>query len=73
MSVGAPPRPTNLAIGTRIAMRSKHLFRLGREVARFGAEQQLWWFVPLVTVILLLALAVTATTSALPVAVYTLF
>ncbi|QXC60283.1 hypothetical protein KSP35_18385 [Aquihabitans sp. G128] len=62
-----------LPLATRTGLRFKHGLRLAREVSRFGAEQRLWWFVPLVTIVLLFALAVTATTSALPVAVYTLF
>jgi len=71
-SPGARPGH-GLPLGTRTGLRLKHGFRLAREVSRFGAEQRLWWFVPLVTIVLLFALAVTATTSALPVAVYTLF
>ncbi len=66
------PAPT-LGLGTRIPLRLKHALRLGREVSRFGAEQRLWWLVPFVTIVMLIALAVTTTTSTLPVAVYALF
>lgn len=62
-----------LALSTRMAMRARHGFRLAREVSRYGAEQRLWWLVPVVTIILVFALAVTTTTTALPVAVYALF
>jgi hypothetical protein len=58
---------------TRSGLRLKHAARLGRDVVRFGAQQRLWWFVPLIVVLMLLALAVTTTTTAVPVAVYTLF
>ncbi|HWJ63286.1 MAG TPA: DUF5989 family protein [Acidimicrobiales bacterium] len=58
---------------TRSGLRLKHSVRLGRDVARFGVQQRLWWFLPLIIVLMLLALAVTTTTTAVPVAVYTLF
>jgi hypothetical protein len=51
----------------------KHAARLGRDVRRHGAEQQLWWLFPAIVVLALFAIAITTTTAALPVAVYTLF
>lgn len=62
-----------LSFSTRAGLRLRHAGRLGRDVARFGAQQRLWWFIPLIAVLMLLALAVTTTTTAVPVAVYTLF
>lgn len=71
----APPtvsvRP--MGIGTRARMRVRHTGRLGREVARYGAQQGAWWLIPVVTIMVLFAAAITTTTTALPVAVYTLF
>jgi len=58
---------------TRAGLRLKHTGLLGREVARFAGDHRLWWLLPLVVVIMLFAVAVSATTTALPVAVYTLF
>ncbi len=69
-----PTRPGHrLRLGTRALMRTRHGFRLAREVSRYGVEQRLWWLVPVVTLIVVFAIAVTTTTTALPVAVYTLF
>lgn len=65
--------PRRLGMGARILMRTRHGVRLGREVSRYASEQGMWWLVPAVTVIALFALAVTTTTSAVPVAVYVLF
>lgn len=71
----SPTTPTGapLSLGLRTGLRLKHAVRLSREVSRYGAEQRMWWLVPVVTVMVLFALAVTATTSALPVTVYALF
>lgn len=65
----AEPLPWSL----RARLRMKHAVRLGRDVRRHGAEQQLWWLFPAIIVLLLFAVAITTTTAALPVAVYTLF
>ena len=62
-----------LSFATRAGMRLRHSGRLGRDVLRFGAQQRLWWLVPMILVLMLLALAITTTTTAVPVAVYTLF
>ena len=69
----AGPNDPGLTLPTRVGLRFKHAGRLGRDVARFGAQQRIWWFVPLIVVLMLLALAITTTTAAVPVAVYTLF
>lgn len=70
---GEAPLAVPLSWPERARLRAKHAARLGRDVRRHGAEQQLWWLFPAIVVFVLFALAVTATTSALPVAVYTLF
>jgi len=62
-----------LGWGTRSVLRVKHSLRLSREVSRYASEQRIWWLVPVATVMALFALAVTTTTSALPVTVYALF
>lgn len=54
-------------------LRLKHAVRLAREITRFALVNRVWWFVPLLTVLFLITLAVTATQSVVPVAVYTLF
>ena len=42
-------------------------------MARFSAEQRLWWLVPVIALVMVMAMAVSTTTTVLPVAVYTLF
>lgn len=54
-------------------LRLKHLGRLTRDVTRFALVNRVWWFVPLLTLMFLIALAVTTTQAVVPVAVYTLF
>ncbi len=54
-------------------MRLKHGTQLGRQVASLASAQRMWWLLPLVAVMVLFAAAITGTTTALPVAVYTLF
>lgn len=54
-------------------MRARHAVRLGRDVSRYGTQQQLWWLLPVVVILVLLAVAITTTTVAVPVAVYALF
>lgn len=51
----------------------KHLFRLSRDIGRFAVVNRVWWFVPMMAFLLLVALAVTTTQAVVPVAVYTLF
>lgn len=58
---------------TRIRLRLRHTLRLSREVLQFAALNRVWWFVPLMVLLGLVALAVTATQAVVPVAVYTLF
>lgn len=67
------PTPVALGWGTRSRLRAKHAWRLIHEIRAHGADQRLWWLLPVAVLLLLLALAVTTTTTALPVAVYTLF
>lgn len=62
-----------VSFGDRAAMRVRHAGRLALDVTRFGVQQRLWWFIPMVLVLMLLAMAITTTTTAVPVAVYTLF
>ena len=54
-------------------LRLKHLFRLSRDVARFALVNRVWWFVPMMVLLGLIALAVSTTQAVVPVAVYTLF
>lgn len=56
-----------------MALRLKHLLLLAREVGRFAALNRMWWFVPMMALLALVALAVTTTQAVVPVAVYTLF
>lgn len=72
-TVGQGRGAIGLGWGTRSLLRVKHSVRLSREVSRYASEQRIWWLVPVVTVMALFALAVTTTTSALPVTVYALF
>lgn len=66
-------RRASLGLGTRVVMRARHSVRLARDVSRFASAHGLWWLVPVVVVVGLFGLAVTTTTTVLPVAVYTLF
>lgn len=54
-------------------LRLKHLWRLSRDVTRFAVLNRIWWFVPVMALLGLIALAVTTTQTVVPVAVYTLF
>jgi len=54
-------------------LRLKHFFLLAREVGRFAAVNRMWWFIPMMALLALVALAVTTTQAVVPVAVYTLF
>lgn len=71
--VATPLTARPLGFGTRVQLRVRHAGRLGREVVRYGAQQRLWWLIPVVTIMALFAAAITTTTTALPVAVYALF
>lgn len=51
----------------------KHLLRLARDVGRFGVVNRVWWFIPMMVLLGLIALMVTTTQAVVPVAVYTLF
>jgi len=56
-----------------MTLRLKHLVRLSRDVARFAVLNRVWWFVPMMALLGLIAIAVTTTQAVVPVAVYTLF
>ncbi|MCX6525950.1 MAG: DUF5989 family protein [Actinobacteria bacterium] len=54
-------------------LRLKHLIRLCRETASFALVNRVWWFIPLMVLLGLIAVAVATTQAVVPVAVYTLF
>ena len=54
-------------------LRLRHSYRVARDVMAFVVADRVWWFLPLVVILMVLAFAVTAANSALPYAVYTLF
>lgn len=54
-------------------LRMKHLLRLSRDVTGFALVNRVWWFIPMMVLLGLVALAVTTTQTVVPVAVYTLF
>jgi hypothetical protein len=56
-----------------VTLRLKHLLRLSRDVTRFASVNRVWWFVPMLVTVGLVALAVATTQAVVPVAVYTLF
>lgn len=56
-----------------VLLRLKHLVRLSRDVGRFALLNRAWWFIPIMAVLALVALAATTTQAVVPVAVYTLF
>lgn len=64
---------TKLSLATRAAMRLRHGVRLARDVDQYARDAGAWWLVPVMAILGLAALAVTATSSALPLTVYTLF
>ena len=68
---GTPPGPVRYHGPVRL--RLKHLRRLSRDVLRYSVTNRIWWFVPMMVLLGLIALAVTTTQAAVPVAVYTLF
>jgi hypothetical protein len=56
-----------------VGLRIKHLFRLSRDVGGYASVNRVWWFVPMLVTLGLIALAVATTQAVVPVAVYTLF
>lgn len=54
-------------------LRLKHLLLLSRHVTRFAVSNRVWWFVPMMVLLGLIAMAVSTTQAVVPVAVYTLF
>ncbi|MEX0767466.1 MAG: DUF5989 family protein [Microthrixaceae bacterium] len=54
-------------------LRLKHLVRLSKDTASFALVNRVWWFIPLMALLGLIALAVATTQAVVPVAVYTLF
>ena len=67
------PQPVRLGFGLRCRLRITHARRLVHDIRVHGADQRLWWLLPVIVLLILVALAVTTATTALPVAVYTLF
>lgn len=67
------PDPRPLSFGSRALLRARHGVRLARDVDRYARSSGMWWLVPVMTIVTLAALAVSATSAALPAAVYTLF
>lgn len=54
-------------------LRLRHTARLGRELVAYAVVNRVWWIVPLMAVLGLVALAVTVTQAAAPYTLYTLF
>lgn len=54
-------------------LRLRHSFRLAGEFVSYAVVNRVWWVVPLVAVLGLIALAVTVTQAAAPYTLYTLF
>ncbi len=54
-------------------LRLKHAVRLGREVIDYSRARRSWWLVPMMLLLAMLGLAMSATSATVPVAVYTLF
>ena len=67
----APHSPTTLL--DRLVMRVRHGTRLLGAVGAFTVLNRVWWFLPVVMLVLLLAIGLSAAQHALPYAVYTLF
>lgn len=70
--LGLRATPIPLSLPTRAAMRMRRGGQLAREVGRYAYEQQLWWLVPFVAVLAIVALTLTTAHAALPYVVYTL-
>ena len=54
-------------------LRLRHSFRLAGEFVAYAVVNRVWWIIPLVAVLALVALAVTITQAAAPYTLYTLF
>jgi len=70
---GHPIVPVRLPVRTRLGMRGRRGVELARDVHHHGSKHRIWWLAPIIIAMLAIALAVTTTSAALPVAVYTLF
>lgn len=54
-------------------LRLRHLFRMTRDVTAYAIGDRVWWLLPVILVLGLAGLAVSAANTALPYAVYTFF
>ncbi len=54
-------------------LRLRHGLRLGRDFVGYAVVNRVWWILPLMVLLVLIALAVTATHTVVPYTVYTLF
>ncbi len=65
-------QPGRLGIVTRALMRVRRGSQLARDVVRFAGDQRLWWIIPFLVALALVALVITTAHSAVPVVIYTL-
>lgn len=71
MDTGSDPtRPRSIL---RPMLRLRHAARLGGEFVAYAVVNRVWWILPLVAVLAIVALAVTVTQAAAPYTLYTLF
>jgi hypothetical protein len=54
-------------------LRLRHTLRLGNEFLAYAVVNRVWWIIPLVALLGVIALAVTVTQAAAPITLYTLF
>ncbi len=54
-------------------LRLRHAVRLGGEFVAYAVVNRVWWILPLVVVLAVVALAVSVTQAAAPYTLYTLF
>ena len=54
-------------------LRLRHTFRLAGEFVAYAVVNRVWWILPLIAVLGVIALAVTVTQAAAPYTLYTLF
>ena len=54
-------------------LRLRHAARLASEFAAYAVVNRVWWIIPLVAMLAVIALAVTVTQAAAPYTLYTLF
>jgi hypothetical protein len=54
-------------------LRLRHSFRLANEFLAYAVVNRVWWIVPLVVLLGVVAIAVTVTQAAAPYTLYTLF